>query len=211
MRATLAIVGCGVRLEVALADGRATAAGLVALPGPTPRSELLVAAVDLLLRGAGLTPADLGLVLATRGPGSFTGIRVALATAQGLARAVGCAARAVPSLAVVAARAPGGRRLAVQRARRGLVYTQLFEDRDGWPHAVGDVRIETEQALTECEEPVVAPEGFSPPVGVSLLPAVRSAAEALLSLAGWPAAQGEALAPLYVEPPQATAPAGRSF
>ena len=44
----------------------------------------LLAATDDLLEGAGLTPADLdGLVVGT-GPGSFTSIRMGLATARGL-------------------------------------------------------------------------------------------------------------------------------
>lgn len=210
MQAVLAIVGCGVRLEVALADGRAPAPGVVALPGPTPRSELVVAAVDLLLRGAGLESRHIALILAARGPGSFTGIRVALATAQGLARAIGCPARGFPSLSVLAARAPGRRRLAVQGARRGYVYVQTFEDRGEAPHPLDEVRVVALDALPGLPDPVVGPEGFPFPPGVRLAPTTRGAAEALLALGALPIGEAEPLTPLYVEAPQATPPARRA-
>lgn len=209
MKAVLAIVGCGVRLEVALAGGRTPAPGLAALPGPTPRSELVVAAVDLLLRGAGLESRDVGLILATRGPGSFTGIRVALATAQGLARAIGCPARGLPSLSVLAARAPGCRRVAVQGARRGFVYAQTFEDRGDAPYPLDELRVVAVEALAELADPVVPPEGLPLPAEVRVAPTIRSAAEALLAMGAAAAGEAEPLAPLYVEPPQVTPPARR--
>lgn len=47
-------------------------------------SEHLLTEIDHLLSRAGLTPADLDLIVCTRGPGSFTGLRIGMSTAKGL-------------------------------------------------------------------------------------------------------------------------------
>jgi tRNA threonylcarbamoyl adenosine modification protein YeaZ len=192
----LAIAGCGPRLEIALAAPGMAAPALVALAGPTPRSELIVAAVDLLLRAADVAPGALSAVVATRGPGSFTGIRVALATAQGLAHAAGAAAHGFSSLAVQAARTEVRPCLAVQPARRGEVYAQRF-DCGG---AVSEPAVAALAELAVSALPVVGPAGLELPAGTPLAPATRTAAEALLALAR---AAGkldpETLVPTYVE------------
>ena len=58
---------------------------------------LLTLARDALAE-AGLTAAECDVVLGGRGPGSFTGIRVALAAAKGLGLALGMPARGCPAL-----------------------------------------------------------------------------------------------------------------
>ena len=68
-------------------------------------STALLRLIDEALAAAGLRPADLAGVAALAGPGSFTGLRIGLATALGLAQALGIAATAVPTLAVLAAEA----------------------------------------------------------------------------------------------------------
>jgi tRNA threonylcarbamoyladenosine biosynthesis protein TsaB len=166
-----------------------------------------MAGVDLLLRSADVKPENITAILATRGPGSFTGIRVALATAQGLARAIGCPATGVPSLAVLAARTSAARRVAVQAARRGYVYVQSFEDHDGRPLAVDLARVEPVDALAGIAGPVAAAEGLELPPGLARAPMSRCAAEALLSFAGSEPETPESLVPLYIEPPQTSPPA----
>ncbi len=52
-------------------------------------AHLVMPLVDRLCREAGLRPADLDLVSCMRGPGSFTGLRIGMATAKGLAGAIG--------------------------------------------------------------------------------------------------------------------------
>ncbi len=51
-------------------------------------TERLMAIVARLLSGAGITPHDLSLVACMRGPGSFTGLRIGMASAKGLAAAI---------------------------------------------------------------------------------------------------------------------------
>ena len=89
MSGRLAFVMCGPQLEVAFRAPGQRVASLVRLAGVSPRSTLVLAAADLLVEDAGLEPSAVDRVLVTRGPGSFTGIRAGIATAQGLAAASG--------------------------------------------------------------------------------------------------------------------------
>ena len=70
-------------------------------------SATLLAMVDGVLAEAGLRAAELAGLVALRGPGSFTGLRVGLATVLGLHQALGLPAVAVPTLGVLAALGPG--------------------------------------------------------------------------------------------------------
>ena len=207
MGSVLALVGCGARLEVGLALSGAPAPTLIALAGPVPRSELVVAAIDLALRAAGLERRDLGAVLATRGPGSFTGVRVTLATALGLARALEVPGRGVASLLVQAARTDLPECLAAQPSRRGWAYVQRFR-RDGvQPVADGGIEIVELGSLAAASLPVIADAALELPSGARRAPAARTAAEALLTLAAsLPTDDGDTLAPLYVEPAPAQPP-----
>ncbi len=206
VRTALAIAACGPRLEIALASGGGV--GLVALAGPTPRSELVMAAVDLLLRAAAIERSAIEGVVASRGPGSFTGVRVALATAQGLAMALGVPAHGFSSLAAQAARTGATPCLAAQPARRGFAYVQAFDRRDGRPEPTGEPRIAALPTLAEATLPVVAPAGLALPPGTPLAPVAITTAEALLELlAAEPAPDPATLVPIYLEPAPATPPA----
>jgi tRNA threonylcarbamoyladenosine biosynthesis protein TsaB len=180
---------------------------MVALAGPTPRSDLIVGAIDLLLRAAGIGAAALEAVVATRGPGSFTGIRVALATAQGIATAHGIPGHGFSSLRVQAARTAERPCLAVQPARRGFVYAQRFtgdEHPDDDAHGATLVAIDS---LLAADAPVVAPSGLELHPGVPLAAASLTAAEALLDLASrLGALAASTLVPAYLENPQAVPP-----
>ena len=71
------------------------------------RAATLLADVDALLRQAGAHPRDLGGLALGTGPGSFTGIRIGLAAARGLALALGLPAAGVSTLDALAAGARG--------------------------------------------------------------------------------------------------------
>ena len=88
--------------------------------------------LDLRLKAAldqaGITPAQLDAVACGRGPGTFTGSRVAVATAQGIALGLGVPVIPVSTLAALAASGPReGRILALLDARRSQVYGAVFE------------------------------------------------------------------------------------
>jgi tRNA threonylcarbamoyladenosine biosynthesis protein TsaB len=69
-------------------------------------SALLLDLVRAVLEEAGIGVQDLGGIAALRGPGSFTGLRIGLATALGLHQALGVPATALPTLQALAAAAP---------------------------------------------------------------------------------------------------------
>lgn len=163
-----------------------------------------MAAIDLLLRASGLERHAISGAVATRGPGSFTGIRVALATAQGLVAALGIPAHGYSSLLAQARRSASLPCLAVQPARRGHVYAQVFLPDGDSMLPEGDPRVIGIDELATSQYPVVAPVGLTLPPAVLIAPTRESAAEALLSLlAAEPAPDSTTLTPIYLEPPPA--------
>ncbi len=66
----------------------------------------LAPAVADLLAAAGWKPRDISAVVVSRGPGSYTGLRVGIMSAKTFAYATGCALLAIDTFAVIAAQAP---------------------------------------------------------------------------------------------------------
>lgn len=100
-------------------------------------AERLMPMIDAALDNAGFGVEDLDRIAVTLGPGTFTGARIGVAAARGLALARGLPVVAASSLAVMAQEAAeeiedrGDAALVVAvDARRGEVYAQLF-GRDG--------------------------------------------------------------------------------
>src|SRR5206468_10062782 len=85
------------------------------------RAQTLLEDVDALLRQGGAHPRDLDALAVGVGPGSFTGVRIGLAAARGLALSLDLRGAGVSTLAALAARAPGA--LPVIDARRREVFT----------------------------------------------------------------------------------------
>ncbi len=93
------------------------------------RGGLLLPAVDEMLRKARVTAKELDAVAVSVGPGSFTGLRVGLATAKGLALGAGAKLVGVSTLEVLAAGYPAPETAticALLDAYRGEVYMALF-------------------------------------------------------------------------------------
>lgn len=100
--------------------------GAVALEGRSSRNEKLLPAIDWLLTEAAIERTSIDLFAVTRGPGSFTGVRIGLATMQGLALALG---KPVCAMSTHEAIAPAnGRASIVDDAGRGEFYVSAFED-----------------------------------------------------------------------------------
>lgn len=113
--------------SVALGDAGKIESRPLATGGP--QAPALLAGIMELLATAGSRLDLLGGVVVSCGPGSFTGIRVGLATAQGLAAARGWRVHACDSLLARAAAWAGrpGPLAVVLDARRGEVYAALYE------------------------------------------------------------------------------------
>jgi tRNA threonylcarbamoyl adenosine modification protein YeaZ len=173
---------------------------MIRLGGVTPRSTLVLAAVDLLVEDAGLAADAVDEIVVSRGPGSFTGIRAGLATASGLVAAVAAKVLAYESLLMLAARCAGpGRVWSAQPGRRGEVYARPFEiTGDRPPVALGEIEIVPVSSAAE-RGPWIAAEALDLGGAERAVP-IRSSAEALLYLAETGAAS-DAAEPLYVEGP----------
>lgn len=106
------------------------AGGVVAarsVRAPMRHLEWLAAAVDGLLRDAGVGPDGIEAVAVGKGPGGFTGLRIGIATAAAWARARRAPVLGVPTLEVLAASASAsGLVLAVLDAHRGEVAAALY-------------------------------------------------------------------------------------
>ena len=111
-------------------------------------SERLLPAVERVLADAGLTVEDLGGLAVAIGPGSFTGLRIGLSTAKGLAAASGTPLVGVPTLKALAWSHPLSRYpiCPILDARKGEVYCAMFR----WAHG------EFEQVMADAALPPAA-------------------------------------------------------
>lgn len=121
-----ATTGCAAALW---RDGRVLAAASEAMA--RGQAQALMPAVAAVLARAGLVPADVDMVAVTRGPGAFTGLRIALAAARGFALALGVPCVGVTTLEAVAHGVPAAERqdrlvLVCVESKREEVYVQLF-------------------------------------------------------------------------------------
>lgn len=216
----LAIESATAQATVAVLAGDALLAH-VATPSDRPASEALLPALLEAVAEAGLALDALDAIAVSVGPGSFTGLRVGVATAKGLAFDA-LPVVAVPTLAALAARAePGdGPVAAVLDARRGEVYAAIHDGDPLAPPSRGPAVLRPDalaDALAACARgrrvrvvgdgvPVVAAhlyERFGDRAALSPPPLGRCDAEAVGRLAQRLLARGaaiaaEALAPVYV-------------
>jgi len=95
----------------------------------------MIPTIEAMLKAESLKPTDLTGVMASRGPGSYTGLRVGLATAKALAYATGRQLRAVNTFAAIAEQAPAEAEhvWVVADALQKQVYIQRFDrTASGW-------------------------------------------------------------------------------
>jgi tRNA threonylcarbamoyladenosine biosynthesis protein TsaB len=111
----------------------------VALTAPRGAPRDLVGAIDALMQRRGVAPADLRGIVVDTGPGSFTSLRMGLATVRALAWGAGLAVAPCGSLETLLAEARAGDRsravVAALPARRGWWYAASQGYPDGHPLA----------------------------------------------------------------------------
>lgn len=98
---------------------------------PRRHAELTLPWAEELLAEAGVKKSQLDAIAIGRGPGAFTGVRLAVAIGQGIALALDRPVVPVSTLAALALQASGPRVLAAIDARMGEVYAAAFEVREG--------------------------------------------------------------------------------
>ena len=197
------------RLSVAV--GGADEVVVQAVEGTDRSSADLLALIDRVLSTAGLRPAELGGLVALRGPGSFTGLRVGLATVLGLHQALGLPALGVPSLEVLAACGPGDASTVVAAvdALRGEWFAQPFRSLER-PRALGEPRLLTISELRGSAPATVVAHGATGMeelrrAGIRTTEPPPLAAIAVRQMARFPVPWEPAslIEPLYLRPPAA--------
>lgn len=131
------------RIDIALVDGDKL---LGEKHGLVERNRTgVLPLIDALFRDLSLAPGAVDAIAVGAGPGSFTGLRIGMATAKGIAFAAHRPLWAVSSLAALAhaelARDPSGVVVAVLDARRGEVYAGAYRRVDGKTRAAGEERV----------------------------------------------------------------------
>jgi tRNA threonylcarbamoyladenosine biosynthesis protein TsaB len=148
---------CGATGTVALAQWREGVASLMAqteLAGKTYSAQL-IPKINELLDGQRVSLKDIEAIVAVKGPGSFTGVRIGLASAKALAEALGIPLIAVSRLRVLAEK--GQRQAAALDAGRGEFYfgSREFEGLLG-PEEVRERLALPDGGLAVCEEGAAA-------------------------------------------------------
>ena len=109
--------------------------GLHRLDAARGHARDLTPAVKALLEQAGWKPRDVHAVVVSRGPGSYTGLRVGVMSAKAFAYVTGCAVLGIDTLAAIAAQAPAdiSRLDVLADAQQDKVYVQPFaREADRW-------------------------------------------------------------------------------
>ena len=163
----------------------------------TTRPQLLLADVDALFAAAQLVPSDLTAIVVGTGPGSFTGTRIGLSVARGLALALDLPVAGVSTLEALAARTAHA--FPIIDARRGEVFVL-------GPHAVSpeDVVLPAGSVCigsgARRYRDLLMARGADVPPDDSDLHVPRASLHASIATSFGP---GDAVAPVYVRDPDA--------
>ena len=220
----LAFDTAGAALSVALCHGRRALAAMH-LPMQRGHVELLLPAIEAVMKAAGRTFADLDAIATTVGPGSFTGLRTGLAAAQGLAFATDAPLVGIDRFTALATtvrqsrekQSPAGPLVVAFDSKARSLYVQAFaadgSRLEGWPAEGRNLTVEETLSALGSSGALLAGDGApllldagmrAEDTGIRVLTAPMVAAEAAAELAtghtGWPPH------PLYLAPPRAKLP-----
>lgn len=160
---------------------------------------------------------DIGLVLVGSGPGSYSGTRVGIAAAQGVAIALGCPAVAVPSILAVRSAENGTPCVAIGDARRGSYWSAKMEN----SRLVEEPALRTPEELTSIVSSAIADgipvfsfeeQGRFPVPDILSNKVIQEVPDASRLWKAWTAASEETRMawsaippqPLYLKPPHIT-------
>lgn len=140
----LALETSAVAASAAVCEDEALVAQSFQRTGLT-HSATLMPMVEAMLNNTGLTLAEIDLIAVAAGPGSFTGLRIGVSAAKGLAWPLDKPCAGVSTLEAMAWQLSGmeGIVCAAMDARRQQVYNAIFELKDGKP-----VRISPDRAIS---------------------------------------------------------------
>ena len=200
---------------VALVDGERLVAEYV-LDVSVTHSERLLSAVDRVLTDARWSPRDLDGLAVSIGPGSFTGLRIGVSTAKGLAWALRIPVAAVPTLDAMAAAVPWPALAVcpVLAARRGEVYASLYRhDGEGLHREWDYLALPPEELASRLQEPTLlvgdGASGVQSPHARRLSAPARVPSPACVAVLGTrrlhlgETVEASALVPFYLRPSQA--------
>ena len=186
-----------------------------AVPPSTDSEDHLMQVIDAACRVAGVSPAGIAAIAVSIGPGGFTGLRIACATAKAIADVTGCALVAVPSALVVArecvrAGVIGDGACTVALASKAHdAWCTAVDVRGGMPSGAGGALLSGDGA--PLRGPLIA-DAHVPAALAARFPEgrihARWSASACLEVGDFLRAEGQeidplALAPLYPRPPEA--------
>lgn len=125
--------------------------GEFSLQNKKTHSQRLMPLIDSVVDSCDLSPRDLEGVAVTNGPGSFTGIRIGVSTARGLAQALRIPLVGIPTLDVLAYQFPyaAGLVCPLLDARRGEVYTAVYRSSEGKLERISDYMAVSLQKLLD--------------------------------------------------------------
>lgn len=121
-------------------------------------SEILVSTIQDVLAVPGMDIRDVDLICVGLGPGSFTGLRIGVATVKGFAAVLGTKVVGVPTMDVMAERFTEmeGRVAPFLDARKGKVYSRVYEKIGGARTGVTEhLLVTAEELLDGLEQPVL--------------------------------------------------------
>lgn len=138
---------------IAVADGNQLL-GEIMLNTKNTHSEKLMPLVQQLLQELQLTVQDLDAIAVTQGPGSFTGLRIGMATAKGLVQGAGKQLIAVPTLDCLAQNLLHypGIICPIMNAQKKQVYTALYRGADKLERLSDYQAIEAEKLAQQLQE-----------------------------------------------------------
>ena len=194
-------------------------------------AEALLPMIEAEMKKAGLTYNDLDLIAVTVGPGTFTGLRIGLAAARGIAIAAKIPIIGITTLEALAAAVPlavtkGRPVIATADARRGEIYMQAFarkEEDEIIVPLTSPVAVKTQKAIASLDIEAAVLVGSGATL-LKELPDFDSGKNEILNLSddpdaidliriaaarGIPAVDTPPPAPLYLRAPDAKLPGGK--